>query len=106
RRLPASGSPQSPHGRDLPPRARRAPKQQPVSSSQPTPAASARPTDVAELYLHLRTLLLYVAAMKFRVPEPARGPLLHDVLLSHMSAAVHIDDPKTWLIAAMCNASR
>ena len=56
--------------------------------------------------MRLRPLLLYIAAVKFRVPDPDCEPLLHDVLLSFMSATTHIEHPRTWLIAAMCNASR
>lgn len=71
-----------------------------------SPAAPAQRTDVAELYIELRPLLLSVAAGKFRVPADDAEALLHDVLLSFITATVHIENPRMWLVGAICNASR
>jgi RNA polymerase sigma factor (sigma-70 family) len=58
------------------------------------------------LYVELRPLLLAIAASKFRVPPVDTEPLLHDVLLSFITATAEIKNPRLWLVGAICNASR
>lgn len=69
--------------------------------AQPTPA-----DDVETLYLQHRSLLLYVACRKFRVPETDAENLIQEVFLSFLQTGTSIDKPRAWLVAAMCNASR
>jgi RNA polymerase sigma factor (sigma-70 family) len=69
--------------------------------AQPTPA-----DDVETLYVQHRSLLLYVACRKFRVPETDAENLIQEVFLSFLQTGTSIDKPRAWLVAAMCNASR
>lgn len=72
-----------------------------IPNAQPTPA-----DDVETLYLQHRSLLLYVACRKFRVPETDAENLIQEVFLSFLQTGTSIDKPRAWLVAAMCNASR
>ena len=86
--------------------------QQPASADavpQPQPAApvpASGADEVERMYVEHRTLLLYVAARKFRVPEPDAENLIQEVFLSFLQTGTKIDNVKAWLVAAMCNASR
>ena len=62
--------------------------------------------DVEKLYVEYRTLLLAVACRKFRVPDSDAEALLQEVFLSFLQNGSRIDNVKSWLIAAVCNASR
>jgi RNA polymerase sigma factor (sigma-70 family) len=62
--------------------------------------------DVEALYLKHRTLLLFVACRKFRVPECDAENLIQEVFLSFLQTDTKIDNVRSWLVAAMCNASR
>ena len=62
--------------------------------------------DVEALYVQYRTLLLAVACRKFRVPDADAEGLLQEVFLSFLQNGSRIDNVKSWLIAAVCNASR
>ena len=74
--------------------------------------ASARPVarsaadDVEALYLEHRTLLLYIAGRKFRVPDTDAEALIQEVFLSFLQTGTKIENIRAWLVAAMCNASR
>ena len=71
------------------------------------PAAErAAGVDVEALYVQYRTLLLAVACRKFRVPDADAEGLLQEVFLSFLQNGSRIDNVKSWLIAAVCNASR
>lgn len=72
--------------------------------SPPTPRTPA--DDVEILYVQHRSLLLYVACRKFRVPETDAENLIQEVFLSFLQTGTSIDKPRAWLVAAMCNASR
>jgi RNA polymerase sigma factor (sigma-70 family) len=78
---------------------------------QPAPAAPPAPTspqaDVVEvLYVKHRNLLLYIASRKFRIPECDSENLIQEVFLSYLQTGTKIDNVRSWLVAAMCNASR
>lgn len=62
--------------------------------------------DVEALYNEHRTLLLFVACRKFRVPDCDAENLIQDVFLSYLQTGTKIDNVRAWLVAAMCNASR
>jgi RNA polymerase sigma-70 factor (ECF subfamily) len=73
------------------------------------PPVAAEPTraDVVEaLYRQYRTLLMSVACRKFRVPEGDAENLLQEVFVSYLQVGVKIDNVRSWLVAAICNASR
>ena len=78
----------------------------PPRESGPGVPPSAAADDVETLYLQHRTLLLYVACRKFRVPDTDAENLIQEVFLSFMQTATKIENIRAWLVAAMCNASR
>lgn len=73
-------------------------------------AADEGPFDPAEvieqLYNEHRTLLFYVACRKFRITEGDAESLIQEVFLSFLQSGTRIDNPRSWLVAAICNASR
>lgn len=99
-----------------PPSSRKEKKGQRAEPAAPAPAAAATapapvavPTpadDVEKLYLEHRTLLLYVACRKFRIPDCDAENLIQEVFLSFLQTGTKIDNVRAWLVAAMCNASR
>jgi RNA polymerase sigma factor (sigma-70 family) len=72
----------------------------------PATISSPAADDVEALYLQHRTLLLYVACRKFRVPDSDAENLIQEVFLSYLQTANRIENVRAWLVAAMCNASR
>ncbi|MEO8032935.1 MAG: sigma-70 family RNA polymerase sigma factor [Acidobacteriota bacterium] len=62
--------------------------------------------DVESLYVRHRTLLFFVACRKFRVPESDAESLIQEVFLSFLQTRTTIENKRSWLVAAMCNASR
>ena len=75
--------------------------------SGPAPETSASRVDTVEmLYTQYRTLLLSVACRKFRVPEGDAENLLQEVFVSYLQAGTRIENVRSWLVAAICNASR
>lgn len=64
------------------------------------------PEDVEILYVQYRTLLLSVACRKFRVPDADAENILQEVFLSFLQTTVKIGNIRSWLVAAICNASR
>lgn len=67
----------------------------------PTPA-----DDIEQLYIQHRTLLLYVACRKFRIPDCDAESLIQEVFLSFLQTGTKIENIRAWLVAAICNASR
>ncbi len=76
-----------------------------ITQSPAAPPASAA-DDVEALYIEHRSLLLYVASRKFRIPECDSENLIQEVFLSFLQSGTKIDNVRAWLVAAMCNASR
>jgi len=76
-----------------------------ITQTPPAPPASAA-DDVEAMYIEHRSLLLYVAARKFRIPECDSENLIHEVFISFLQTGTKINDVRAWLVAAMCNASR
>ena len=58
------------------------------------------------LYEEYFDLLVQIAAYKFRVPDSEAETLVHDVLLSYLRLSATIIDLRSWLIGAICHASR
>ena len=69
-------------------------------------APAPEPHDVGDLYIRHRNLLLYVACRKFRIAEIDAENLIQDVFLSFLQTGSRVENTKSWLVAAMCNASR
>lgn len=67
-----------------------------------------RPTgdEVEALYKQYRKLLLFTACRKFRVPDADSESLIQEVFVSYMQVGTAVRDVRSWLVAAMCNASR
>ena len=70
------------------------------------PVAGRTADDVEALYVEHRSLLLYVAGRKFRIPESDSEGLIQEVFLSFLQTPSKIENIRGWLVAAMCNASR
>jgi RNA polymerase sigma factor (sigma-70 family) len=89
-------------------RARSEAKPEPRPEPEKVPAAPASPAadDVEALYIQHRTLLLYVACRKFRIPDTDAENLIQEVFLSYLQTGTKIENIRAWLVAAMCNASR
>lgn len=51
-------------------------------------------------------LLVQIASFKFRVPESDAEALVHDVLISYLRRSATVLDLRSWLIGAICYASR
>jgi len=79
-------------------------EQKPAATAEPE--ATVDPQDVGGLYVEYRMLLLSVACRKFRVPECDAENLIQDVFLSYLQAGTKVENIRSWLVAAMCNASR
>ena len=77
---------------------------QPARPEPPPPSTAA--DDVERLYVEHRTLLLYVACRKFRIPDADAENLIQEVFLSFLQTGTKIENIRAWLVAAMCNASR
>jgi RNA polymerase sigma factor (sigma-70 family) len=70
------------------------------------PGVTPEPQDVGDLYVRHRTLLLFVACRKFRIPEIDAENLIQEVFLSYLQTGTKVENVRSWLVAAMCNASR
>lgn len=89
-------------------RGRKDPSPQPSRPpAEPAPHPPSRAADDVEtLYIEHRSLLLFVACRKFRIPDPDAENLIQEVFLSFLQNSTKIDNIRAWLVAAMCNASR
>src|SRR5688500_6363088 len=76
--------------------------QQARPDSPPAPASPAA-DDVERLYVEHRSLLLYVACRKFRIPDSDAENLIQEVFLSYLQTGTKIENIRAWLVAAMCN---
>src|ERR1044071_7409843 len=62
-----------------------------ITHTPPAPPASAA-DDVEAMYIEHRSLLLYVAARKFRIPECDSENLIHEVFISFLQTGTKIND--------------
>ena len=85
---------------------RRGEKKAQARQGEPAPPPSTAADDVEALYIEHRTLLLFVACRKFRIPDTDAENLIQDVFLSFLQTGTKIENVRAWLVAAMCNASR
>jgi len=96
---PKSGAEEAPA--ENPPMAAKTPPK-PASAD----ARSAPADEIEQLYLQHRTLLLFVACRKFRIPDCDAESLIQEVFLSFLQTGTRIENIRAWLVAAICNASR
>src|SRR3990170_7524715 len=87
-------------------RSEKTPQPRPELPQQPPAPQSPAADDVETLYIEHRSLLLYVACRKFRIPDSDAENLIQEVFLSYLQTATKIENIRAWLVAAMCNASR
>lgn len=73
-----------------------------------TPAASSLHDErqFEAVYEQYFGLLVQIAVFKFRVPETEAEGLTHDVLFSYLRKSATVLDLRSWLIGAICYASR
>src|SRR3954453_14752192 len=84
-------------------------EKQTKTASEPVRSTAREPqqaSDVETLYHEHRTLLLFIACRKFRIPDCDSENLIQDVFLSYLQTGTTIENVRAWLVAAMCNASR
>jgi RNA polymerase sigma factor (sigma-70 family) len=79
-----------------------------AGSAGATPEQNGRPSadEIEQLYLEHKKLLQFIACRKFRVPDWDAENLLQEVFVSFMQVGTPIRDVRSWMVAAMCNASR
>jgi RNA polymerase sigma-70 factor (ECF subfamily) len=63
-------------------------------------------TEFEEIYARHFDFLVSVAVRKFRVPEGDAETLAHEVFLTYLRKAGTIRDLHSWLVGAICHASR
>jgi len=68
--------------------------------------AEAPPCDAEHVYREHYSLLRYLARQRYNIPENEAENLIHEVFLSYLSATEEIRNPRSWLVGAICNASR
>lgn len=92
-----------------------APPERPTSSRPPLRAVeeltsihrrATKEKELEALYLQHRTLLLYVTCRKFRIPDVDAEALIQEVFAAFAEMKTQIANPRAWLVAAACNASR
>ena len=62
--------------------------------------------EAERLYREHYALLSYIARQRYGVPESDAENLIHEVFLGYLSSAEEIRSPRSWLVGAICNASR
>ncbi|HYO77150.1 MAG TPA: sigma-70 family RNA polymerase sigma factor, partial [Thermoanaerobaculia bacterium] len=73
-----------------------------------TPLTSSRSDEqqFEAVYEQYFGLLVQIASFKFRVPDSEAETLVHDVLISYLRKADTVLDLRSWLVGAICHASR
>ncbi|HYK01796.1 MAG TPA: sigma-70 family RNA polymerase sigma factor [Thermoanaerobaculia bacterium] len=73
-----------------------------------TPQTSPRIDDrlFEAMYEQYFDLLVKISVYKFRVPDSEAEGLVHDVLLAYLRKSDLVLDLKSWLVGAICHASR
>ena len=77
---------------------RRSEKKAQARQGEPAPPPSTAADDVEALYIEHRTLLLYVACRKFRIPDCDAENLIQEVFLSFLQTGTKIDNVRAWLV--------
>lgn len=68
--------------------------------------AGPAPRDVGALYEEYRDLLLFIGSRKFRIGDGDAENLIQEVFLAYLQNEAQVENTRSWLVAAMCNASR
>jgi RNA polymerase sigma factor (sigma-70 family) len=62
--------------------------------------------EIEDVYRLHYNLLHYLACQKFRIPAGDVENLIQEVFVTYLSAADQVRNVRSWLVGAMCNASR
>ncbi|HVR42835.1 MAG TPA: sigma-70 family RNA polymerase sigma factor [Thermoanaerobaculia bacterium] len=62
--------------------------------------------EIEDVYRLHFNLLKYLACQKFKITENDAENVIHEVFVAYLSAAGQVRDVRSWLVGAMCNASR
>ena len=81
-------------------------KRDSAKASKPVEPHLLSADEIETLYIEHRTLLLFIASRKFHIADGEAENLIQDVFLSFLQTCTRIDNVRSWLVAAMCNASR
>ena len=77
-----------------------------VDQSRSVGASPATGRDVGALYEEYRDLLLFIASRKFRIGDGDAENLIQEVFLAYLQNEAQVENTRSWLVAATCNASR
>jgi len=77
-----------------------------VTAAVNTPAELERTVDLGAIYDAHYRLLVGLAIERYDVSETEAQTLAHDVFLAFITKANEIMDARTWLVSAICNASK
>lgn len=80
------------------------PRRAPAAYERETCAAAARAAE--EIYNAHAPLLRAVALRRFRIPAADVDALVHDVFASCFVNAPNVEEPRRYVLGAICNASR
>lgn len=78
----------------------------PVTTREETRDVRAAATAADELYTSHAPLLRYIAVFKFHVPRSDADALVHDVFATYFGRSNRVENPRPYLIGAICNAAR
>ncbi len=62
--------------------------------------------EIEDTYRLHYNLLYYLACQKFRIPVGDVENLIQEVFVTYLSSADQVRNVRSWLVGAMCNASR
>ena len=77
-----------------------------VDQTRSVGASPATGRDVGALYEEYRDLLLFIASRKFRIGDGDAENLIQEVFLAYLQNEAQVENTRSWLVAATCNASR
>ena len=67
---------------------------------------TSRTSDIGAVYEANRRLLVGTAVKRFGIGETDAETLVHDVFIAYMIKADEVLDARSWLVGAVCNASK
>lgn len=77
-----------------------------MSATRPGVTTPRTAEEIETVYRLHFNLLRYLACQKFRIPEGDAENLIQEVFVAYLSTAADIRNVRSWLVGAMCNASR
>ncbi|MGH9459318.1 MAG: RNA polymerase sigma factor [Thermoanaerobaculia bacterium] len=77
-----------------------------MTAPRPTTATTRTAEEIEDVYRLHFNLLRYLACQKFRIPDGDAENLIQEVFVAYLSTDGDIRNVRSWLVGAMCNASR